>query len=268
MQAGVALIDAAADRRNVRAQQRTCNRKSRAGDCPGTEPVFETLENIIPRNGKTEPQAGKSEELADRAEDDEVRKLRRPECEAERRIGITEGLVDDKKPVCCLHPVVRGNQRIGRPDPPIGIVRIDDDGQPMLAPDRGKIVDRIDGKTRRGEGTRIFPIGRRYHGNLVVRHGDPIVLDEARQKLNNRLRAGHGERQDLAAAIVIARCTPRLVGEVPVRQAVPGSRRNVRQGDRARIDARGKIEPVVRPAAEGSGSRGDPATMVDHNYLR
>lgn len=55
MQAGAALVDAAADRRNIRAQQRTRNRKSRAGDRPGTEPVFETRENIIPRNRKTEP---------------------------------------------------------------------------------------------------------------------------------------------------------------------------------------------------------------------
>ncbi|MGZ2448474.1 hypothetical protein ACVIRO_001228 [Rhizobium ruizarguesonis] len=60
---------------------------------------------------------------------------------------------------------------------------------------------------------------------------------------------------------MVARRAPCLIDEVPVRQAVPGSRRNLRQRDGARIDACGKIEPVFRPAAEDGGSGGDAAAM-------
>ncbi len=102
--------------------------------------------------------------------------------EAEVRIEkVGEGLVDDEQPAAPVKAQRERAQAVRRDDPPIGIVRIDDDGD-ILVFEFAHVVDDGHRRAARRPAPRVLEIGK-------AEHADPLRRKEMRQPVDDRLRS-------------------------------------------------------------------------------
>ncbi|MCY1297597.1 hypothetical protein D9M70_470450 [compost metagenome] len=263
IEAGSPLEDTGRNRPGVALHQRFRDGQRRAGDGPGTEPIGKGRKHRLRRDDEAEAQTGEPEELAEGAEDDEVAFIAHMAGDAQLRLKIAEGFVDQQQPAVCLLPRRHRQKFGGREGTASRVVGVYHDDQGMLGAERSGIFDAIDGKAGCRQHTGIFAIGRPEDRDAPVRRRLPVFIYETRQKLDRRLGARHRQRQHAIGAVIICGCQARVIHRLPIRQPMPRAFGYWGQGDGARIDTGRKIEPVFEAPAKARRGLGDAAAVDD-----
>ena len=224
------------------AERHPADLQGGAGDRPWAELVLDAPREARRRDRKAQAHAGQTVGLAEGSQHDGVGR----QVAGKARLGrkkVDEGLVDDQQ------RRLDGAQRPRRDEPAGGIVRIDDDDDVGA----GRLDDiGHDGDVMTGAAPAqlMLRIGR-------PDDGDPRCRHQARQELDQRLRAGRGDdRRGIADAVPARGGGEQGLFVLARRQARPDLRRQVGHGIGNGIDAGREIDPGLRvPPGIAAGSR-------------